>query len=147
MAFIIDNAVVIINHTGLSLSAVNISAECSQIAINPARDEFDVSTFGSAAHLWAKGAGNNTVNLTMRWPADMARLLTFLGLVESDEHVEFTVRPKNAVKGVGNPEFIFEVCIREVPISGEWNTIFESTVTGNINGQVNIDDGVTEIDI
>lgn len=147
MAFIMDNAVVVINHTGLSISDENISQYVSQIGINPARDEFDVSTFGSAAHLWQKGAGNNTVNLTIRWPADMALLLQFMQLVESDEHPTFTVRPKNAAKGVGNPEFTFAACIREVPNNGEWNTIFESTVTANINGQVNIDDGVTEIDI
>src|SRR5690606_18591567 len=111
---ILDNAVVIINHSGTSTSDLNISAACSQIGITVARDEFDVSTFGAAAHAWAKGAGNNTVSLSMRWPADMALLILFMQLVESDEHPTFTVRPKNAAKGSENPEYTFDACIREV---------------------------------
>ena len=63
----------------------------------------------------------------------------FLRLLAEDTHASFVVRLKDAANSTTNPEFTFDLCVKDVPAGGEWNSLHEATISGNIDGQISID--------
>lgn len=88
--------------TYVSLSAVDLSTFCDNVAFNRSADSHDVTTFGKDSHVFAGGLLNGTATITGKYDntattGPRAAVQPLLGTV-----VELIYRPEGT--GAGKPE-------------------------------------------
>ena len=129
-------AVYLANTGVLTVNAVDLSTLVSNVTINRAFDELEVTSLGDLGHKYVKGLESSSISIDFFNDSDSAKTLQTLQ-TNWGSNVVVTFKQTSAATSAANPLYTMTCLINNTtPVNGAVGDLSTQSVTWNVSGTI-----------
>jgi hypothetical protein len=131
-------AVYLANTGVLTVNAVDLSSLVSNVTINRAFDELEITSLGDLGHRFTKGLESSSISIDFFNDSATAKTLQTLNSSSVwGNNVVVTFKQKDAVVSAENPLYTMTCLVNNTtPVSGDVQSLSVQSVTWNVSGTI-----------
>jgi hypothetical protein len=131
-------AVYLANTGILTVNSVDLSSLVSNVTINRAFDELEITSLGDLGHRFTKGLESSSISIDFFNDSATAKTLQTLNSSSVwGNNVVVTFKQKDAVVSAENPLYTMTCLVNNTtPVSGDVQSLSVQSVTWNVSGTI-----------